>query len=445
MSLLRVDSIANRNGDAKIDTAALIALLQSDKINGSKSFRVAQFGDSRLANGTFVSANQKNVFNKPMGPQTWIQSYSNGRVIFPWNFNFGVSGDNTIQMMARQDAAISAMKNAAIDTVLCIWGTNDPSGGIALETTKRNIILMVEKFQKNGIRIVAISESPRGGMYSYNNQTLYDNHLNLHNWQQNVLPAYGVFPVNVWDATVNPSSPAYEPIAEYYYDNLHPSIRGAALWGKLAWEQAFRLLFLKPSRLYSDSVLYSASTNPTGSVTKNALLTGTSGSITSNANPTAGSVIATNWNAEGDNLGSIQVSFYKESNTIGEKQCIRIQGTSGSNAPTLAFYQDLDLSLLTNGDQLEASCYLETLGDNIACASLNILQVPAYALYADGDAHQGNYPAYQMAGSRTTPAITYDSSSMTLLRSYVNLILAANATLDITIKVSQFGTRKVLV
>lgn len=404
-----------------------------------RSLAVACFGDSRLANGKFVSG--YNTFNKPIGAQHWAASISGNRLYFPPEANLAVSGYTTNQMLSILPASITTWKSQNIDTVVCWWGTNDLTS-IPLDTTKRNLITMVNMMRAAGLNIVSISETPRTGAYALT-PTQNANHKLLHDWLQDVLPLYGVYPVNLWDIFVDPSasSSLYTPYSQYTYDGIHPSIRGAYVAGKTLWEQAFSLLFTQPEGLLFDSLVYSSS-NPTGSLLKNALLEGTGGTFASNVTKTAGSVLATSWTLESENSTGLTVTAYKEAAKFGEAQVLRIIGTTGSSGASFSFFQDLDLTMLTSGDKIKGTNRIISKGENINSCSLNILQVPKYALFADMDVFTTTYPA-AMEGTRGTPILTYDPSTQTMLRMYAYLSLAAGVTVDVTLKISQMGIQKV--
>lgn len=404
-----------------------------------RSLAVGCFGDSRLANGKYVAG--FNTFNKPIGAQHWIASHSGNRVYFPAEANLAVSGYTTNQMLSIMSASIATWKSQNIDCVLCWWGTNDLTG-IALDTTKRNIIAMVNMMRAAGITVVSISETPRTGAYGLT-PSQNTNHKLLHDWLQDVLPQYGVYPVNLWDIFVDPaaSGSLYTPYAQYTYDGIHPSIRGAYVAGKAAWEQAFSLLFTQPEGLLFDSLIYS-SNNPTGSLLKNALLEGTGGTIAGSIAKTPGSVLATSWNLEGENTTGLTVTAYKEAAKVGETQVLRIMGTTGASGANFSFFQDLDLTMLTAGEKIKGTNRIISKGENINSCALNILQVPKYALFADMDVFTTTYPA-AMEGTRGTPILTYDPSTQTMLRLYTYLSLTAGVTVDVTLKISQMGIQKV--
>lgn len=187
---------------------------------------VAVVGDSRLANG-WGSPILGAANSVAEGIQAWLEFLSGGRIRCPYSLNFAVAGETTTQMLARIDAACTAIFAAGCTTVLFLGSTNDRAGGISAATTKSNITTIFGRLKSAGCRIVSIAEMPRGDT-TYTSLRLSGTQLAYHmdvvRWLR-LRPLYNAqeMSVDVWPDLADKTSASGDAIAGLLRDGLHPS------------------------------------------------------------------------------------------------------------------------------------------------------------------------------------------------------------------------------
>jgi len=137
-------------------------------------------------------------------------------------YNFGVSGDNTIQMRARFVRQV--IFNRASNYVVIMGGTNDLTQALPVDTTKSCLQTMYTWAHNAGIKVVAVTITPRNAVGS-----VLTNQQNINNWIKNtaINVDYVVDPYTALADPMNPNAllPAYSS------DGLHMTTAGYRVLG----------------------------------------------------------------------------------------------------------------------------------------------------------------------------------------------------------------------
>lgn len=413
----------------------------------ARSRLVGFFGDSRA----FLSFSGSNGHDylKGYGIAFWAQKWANGCVTFPSSLNGGKAGETTQDMLGRQAAYIATLKAAGATMVLVIAGTNDRTGNkLTLGQSKTNIQRIVSNFQEAGIAVVLVSETPRGtGSSSYELTAAQASDLyQLHLWIERVMSRVCLV-ANVWDSWIDAASGAlFRPLAQMVMDGIHPSKIGGMWAGKAVAAKLMLLSRRLPTLAHSSDVW--SSSNPQGNLTANALVTGTSGAIAASCNPTAGSVLATGWNAEASNMAGVTTTWSKEMSAGEEWQRIDLAGiATAAAAPELITYVDLNLAALADGDKIRATGLLGSRGTGLAAVGLALMVVPGYSLKLDGEDSDNTQPwPSQRLGPfpyESTALAFSASAGLTLVRVRVQINLQAKAAVNARVWFSKTGALKV--
>lgn len=413
--------------------------------------KVGLFGDSRAflshSGGGDGSGTQNNLL-KGFGLAHWIQAYSEGMACLPWELQGGVAGDTTKQMLDRQPAFIEKMKAAGSDLVVVIGGTNDRTGNnLELGQSKVYMQTIVQNFQAAGIKVIVISDTPRG-----NGSSLYEltdaqaaDHYAYHLWCENELSKVCAV-VNAWDSWIDPNTGTkYQPLAKVIRDGIHPSKIGAMLIGK-AVGPVVAAHVRQLAHVLESNVARSAE-YPKGTLTKNPLVQGTAGSIASSANPVSGSKLADGWGAEGENMAGLTTTWSKEVDAGGvEWQVVKIAGTATSDQqPAINAYVDVNLSDLVDQDVIKTTGLVQSEGTGLSNISAGILITPSWTQKLDCDDSDSTLPWPSEASgvvNYETPELVYDASAgFTLVRSRIEARFPIGATVSATVKFAKFGMR----
>lgn len=408
---------------------------------------IGGFGDSRIFLSWSGSGN--NDFLKNYGIMFWTQAYSEGCCAAPVAYNGGVAGETTADMLARQPAYIASARAAGVNLVVVFASTNDRTGDkLDLGTSKRNLVEIVRNFQLVGIDVIVISETPCGNGASQYELTTSQaaDHYAMHLWIERELSRMCAV-VNAWDVWVDPASGTkYWPLAIMVRDGIHPSKIGAQVIGRLLARVVRSYCRGLPERLESN-VLFNAITNIKGSLSPNPLVLGTGGSIASNCNATAGSVLADNWGAECNNMTGLTTTWSKEVIDSTTWQKVLIAGNAGASAPEITAFVDIPLSSLVNGDKVKATGLTISQGTGLAGVGLALLMVPSYTQKLDGEDSDNSlpWPSERLPPlSRESPVLAFQTSANhSLIRVRLIINAQANKAVNATVWFTKAGAIKV--
>lgn len=442
---------------------AALAGAYDDPSSISSNKYVGFFGDSR-AFLSVVAPGGLNEYFRKLGFAHWIQAYSNGAVSMPrilgntggtgFVLNGGVAGDNTAQMLVRLPAYITGCVNNGIKRVVFIGGTNDRTSGFALGDSKKNIREIVRAFQKAGIAVDLISETPRGtgsSAYELATQALRDDHYNLHLWCETVMSKMCRVH-NAWDVMIDTASGKnYYPKAGFTVDGIHPSALSGQAVGALMGPVMAREIRQLGDFLESNTA-YNSSSNPLGSLTLNPMLTGTTGTWQSYT-PVAGSTLPTSFNCSVSNFSNLTVYTSQESETLEDGTTVNwqkffVSGVADSvNQPELAFNQTLNMAQLSVNDVVKTTALVKSQGVGISCMGLGLLMTPPFSQKLDCEDSDPSMPwpsVYTGVLSREVPNFYYtDTTTVTGIEMKLRMSFQKGATVNATFWVAKCGMFKV--
>ena len=277
--------------------------------------RAALFGDSIAAYNTYAS-NQGGAGYHPNGAGsleldhgqagffTAFQQISGQRLTLDPVMNRAVSGLTSSQMLARFDADIAA-NYSAFDWLFLMGGTNDPSAGIAKETTLANLQAMATAALRNGKSVALFTILPRnssswGSGATANMRRLLWVNTQLRSWASRLLSAGA--PLHLVDAfgewanpssTVTAASSGYSVATGVAADGLHPSGYGAYLIGRRMADTLGPFLPAPANAAMGAIDGFDATDNPCGVALLNPIFATTTGGTATAVTASAG--VPANW------------------------------------------------------------------------------------------------------------------------------------------------------
>lgn len=341
-----------------------------------RNSRVAIIGDSIAAANSFDAGAGVGTKKLGKGMLNWAAYLGRQRWTFDPEDNFGVSGDDTGQVLARTDAAL-ATSTAGTFVVDCM--TNDDSSGITVAQSKINYNAIISKIVNSGRLCILIPPRPRDITASGLTMTAaaYLRHVQRRQWILGLQDlSRKIIVIDVWKYFADPSSTNGAPVSGSTYDGgVHPNVAGGYLTG-LAFAEVAGLgreagIFPYYDVLCEQNTdLYDATNNPTGAINSNPMLIGGASVATGYTNGTGGGLTNT-------------ASKVASGNRIWQQ--IALSGAATSSADVHALYQTLPSGSLTVGDVLQGYCDLEVDScSNIAHIGLSILDTTTFT-YIAGD------------------------------------------------------------
>jgi len=303
----------------------------------------AVLGDSRTANSFALSGKA----TQPRAYPFWVELFSRGAARFVGDWNFGIAGQTTTQILPR--AAAAAATDA--DAVVILCGTNDAYGAATLQ----NIQAMVDTIVAAGKYAVVVSELPRGlaGAPPWSPERILQ-HWKVHQGLEAMAEQEGVRVVNAMLHLLDPSSSIGDFYPGYSYDNLHLNCVAAMRVGKAISDALSDLCCIPAPLLLTNVDKYSATDNPTGNLVANGLMQGVGGEVEGSA---AGSV-ATAWRASSTaELPAVASKVVRENGV--EWQQLSFAGTATNTAQLAQLYFDIDPSTISVGDVVEFAAEIE--------------------------------------------------------------------------------------
>lgn len=230
------------------DARAPILGLPQTGINGAFPGSLFVFGDSITFNKGQISYHE------------WAMLLGGARYYRTPQFNAGISGNTTTQMLART----ATVTGAGVKPTLCVvmGGTNDPNNAVAAATTKTNLRTIWDRFLAIGCRVIACT-IPANANVANNNEA---HRTDVNAWVRTQTDVQVVD----WDQ--------FFDYATMTSDGTHPNAYGARLMGQ----------FIAP---FMGQFIDTASIM---SVTADNLLPALTGTAGSNTGTTTGPV-ATGW------------------------------------------------------------------------------------------------------------------------------------------------------
>jgi hypothetical protein len=354
--------------------------------------------------------------------------------------NQGKVGDHSGQFMARLPSCLTSL---TADLWMLLSRTNDSTtAGMALADSKANVMKAIMAFQNTpGKYLIVGTGTPRFGSKALAGQALADA-IAYKDWVLNYVSQF-VPVVNIWDGFTQAMT----------VDDLHPNLIGADFIqsrGVPVINANFEFFGVP---LPSDAAdLYSA-IRPFGCLNANPLMTGSTGVISTSANPLAGSVLADGYKASGSGLTGITSRWYKEQAAFGEAQCIELSGTMAAAGGYIYMQPaaNITLSNLATGDVIEMVSAPEIVGNSrgiLGWEAELIITKPVSGTsttiyYRSMDKYQEPFtlPA-NWKGALETQRYTCDVTE-TVVTARMGLYLASGIAQDSRVKVAQFGIRKV--
>lgn len=354
--------------------------------------------------------------------------------------NQGKVGDHTGQFLARLPACITS---STADLWMLLSRTNDSTTpGMKLADSKANVMKTVTAFLNTpGKYLVVGTGTPRFGSKALAGQALADA-IAYKDWVTSYVSQF-VPVANIWDGFTE----------ELTVEGLHPNILGADFISS-------RVVPLITGRFEFPGVplptdagdIYSA-IRPFGCLNANPLLSGAGGALPASVNAVAGSVLADAYKAVGSGLAGITTRWFKEPAAYGEAQCIELGGTMAAAGGYIYMQPAANVTLanLAAGDVIEMVSAVDIAGSSRGLlgweAELTITKpvngASTTIYYRSMDKYQEPFtlPA-NFSGQLETQRGTVDLTE-TVITSRMGLYLAAGVAQDSTVKVAQFGIRKV--
>jgi len=120
-------------------------------VNFATPNTIALFGDSLTRNNHWDGAALKTTWMSQLGYFTYARQLLNQRFYYDYNYNFGVFGDTTTQMLARIDSVIAVGPSVCV----VLGGINDLIGGETAATVMANLTTIWARLNSAGIKVIA--------------------------------------------------------------------------------------------------------------------------------------------------------------------------------------------------------------------------------------------------------------------------------------------------
>lgn len=354
--------------------------------------------------------------------------------------NQGKVGDHTGQFMARLPACIAS---STADLWLLLSRTNDSTtAGMTLADTKANVMKIVTAFLNTpGKYLIVGTGTPRFGARALAGQALADA-IAYKDWVLSYVSQF-VPVVNIWDGFTEAMT----------VEGLHPNIVGADFISSRVVPIVTTNFEFPGIPLPTDAGDIYSVIRPFGCLNANPLLAGSGGTLPAGVNAVAGSVLADGYKAVGSGLTGITTRWFKEPAEFGEAQCIELGGTMAAAGGSV-YMQPTANVVTTNlaaGDVIEMVSAVDIVGSSrgiLAWEAELIISKPISGTsttfyYRSMDKYQEPFtmPA-SFSGELETQRGTVDLSE-TVITSRMGLYLATGVVQNSTVKVAQFGIRKV--
>lgn len=434
-------------GDAFNEVAGASGLRPSRQL-------IATAGDSRPASA--VKNDGGVVLGYRMeGFPAWLRQITRQRFSFPLANSFAVGASTTNDLVATQLPQVLA-SNAS--SVLLLTSTNDRTAtnpAISYQQTIANLETFISQVTAAGKNVDIIAELPRGGAGgSRLAGTALTDHLRVHRWLQRqahrpLVTVTDLFAAFLADPLTASGVSVIDVNNLLCQDNLHPGGRGAHQIAKALqpiYEARFPAVDILPQ---SNGDLWSAD-NPSGSLTPNPMMAGTSGTVTA---PGAGTLTGT---CAGTVSGDGRVRLTNGTGltvaasvvTAGGKrwQQFVISGTPTSAGALVEFNHFATYSV-DAGDTVEAVAEYEVDAGQTGINAIQLLvtTIGGTNTYVDGQVAGAttNFPVEAVSGVLNTPAFVSPASG-TGTTDTVQVAFIQNVAVSATVRVRALSVRKVI-
>ncbi|MGQ4272491.1 SGNH/GDSL hydrolase family protein [Terrihabitans sp. B22-R8] len=435
--------LANPGTHAASLQAALLA--QSGRVP-----TIAALGDSITAmGGSFVANRVKNA----RGFTTWMTMLGGQRFWMPDEFNFGISGQRTDQMLERLPAVLAARPSVCV----VLAGTNDIlpiSGrpGLTPQNSLSNLQQIFDGLQAVGIVVIALPPLPRSDTpFNADDRRGHVRQIREFIRAQHYLRRnFHVVDCAMTLGDAVTGGPKTNPIV--MPDLLHPNCHGAYLIGAEI-EKVLRTLQPTARVPLADATdLYHPTLNPRGNLFPNGLMLGTGGQIGGGAT----GVIADGVKSTNALPAGVSAIFSKEPRDEGgEWQVLELSGSITNNAaptriniwPVAQFNGSVQ-----PGDVVEAFCEfkVDAGAKGVCCTSLvQYLTGGTASKFAADNFGQGAdplIPPVAHGGTMRTPRLAKTDSTYAGAGIEVCVQATPSGTQDVALKLSfsALEMRKVL-
>lgn len=311
---------------------------------------VAGLGDSITAQNSSTQAVDGVSALNAKGDIVWARALLQGRFYFSAALNFGVSGQNSTQILARVGQVIAARPGFC----RVLAGTNDPVTGVQYNpaATFANLQSIYNQLIAAGIAVIACPILPRSATNGLTAGELANAqkgfqwvNRRIRQYAQTAVP--GMFYVMDGDATLlDQAQTTYIPIAGSTADGLHPVAAGAIRTGSRLSNVLDRILPLSRSTIICQQDVYDATFEPLGNRLPTGQLVGTGGTAGTGA---SGSV-ATGWalsRSTGTGATAVGSKSVLDSVTSEPAQVITLGGAVGTNGDVIQFSRNISPSSTT--------------------------------------------------------------------------------------------------
>jgi lysophospholipase L1-like esterase len=253
----------------------------------------SQDGDSMTGYGVNVDANQ--IAWPARASTGWLLFLSNFSLSYPTGrdasnnktgVNYGVSGDRTIDLLARQPATIADMKARKVGMVHVRIGTNNlNTASTTAVSVKSDIYTILKNYSDAGIEPIPETICPRtfagSGLTAGEITTQKKKQHDINRYIRN-LKNSGEIPllnkvVDVEPFWIDPTSATGDPLSDKTGDGLHQNDNGGYYQGLVLYNVMQPDIKASAPFVSSQNDLYDATNNPNGCINANPLMTGTGG------------------------------------------------------------------------------------------------------------------------------------------------------------------------
>lgn len=317
------------------------------------------FGDSRTQITTGDLPNTRTI--NAAGYGAWALQSSGYRAALANGSNFGVGGDTTTQMVAR----LSQVTASPAQVIVFLGGVNDNDDS-ALSLT--NYVTILDALHQAGKIVVLCNELPFSSPLLTPAALLSKQAAQLvrRDWLENParrsqwpnIVQVDTFRPCLKEGTACDFKDGYAPYVDIADPGgLHPQVLGNSVIGAVIGNAMASLYASYPrydNAPTSAGDVYNASTNQTGVVSPNFMMTGTTGGL---GTPAATGQVATSWNMTTTSAGGATITCSKAIDSDGfDQQVIRVTGTptSGGRSVSIAAFTNnaTFLNYLSGGDRV---------------------------------------------------------------------------------------------
>jgi hypothetical protein len=278
-----------------------------------RSRKVAIDGHSKIEINNRGTTN----FHRSTGFMTWARFLSGQRVDFKPEWNFGVGGQTSKEILARLPATLAACKAAGIGMLVAQMTINDRVSTplIRAPETIANVAAYQAAVLAAGIVLVWLTDDPRGAAgftaARISQPALGDSYA-VREYLLNQKDVPGVYVIDTHEVLASKTSTTGDLAADFYtYDGNHDSPQEGRLKGEILARLFSRVYPPRSVLPTSNSDIYSSSNNPRGIRSTNPWASGTAGTLGSGNSGT----LPDSWTGQSVTSAGLALTFSKPSAT----------------------------------------------------------------------------------------------------------------------------------